>query len=83
MPSLYMLGRTVTFLNYLISFMYNCYILITRNLPDFQSNFIICYIQQNQLCYAEKSPTDKRKGYLFFLKKRKRMEGKGFELLQF
>ncbi len=52
MPSLYLLGRTATLLNYLISFKYNCYILIIRYLPDCQSNFIICYIRLGVRSYV-------------------------------
>ncbi len=44
LPILNWLGRTVTFLNYLISSMYNCVISKTRKLPEFQSNYIPCYI---------------------------------------
>ncbi len=39
-PSLYLLGRTVTFLNYLISSMYNCFIFQLQKLPEFQGNYI-------------------------------------------
>ena len=40
LPGLYLLRRTVTYLNYLISSMYNCYISRIRKLPEFQSNYL-------------------------------------------
>ncbi len=43
LPILYLLGRTVTFLNYLISSMYNCFISKIRKPPECQSNYISCY----------------------------------------